>query len=183
VRYVRLDALAADPYLSADQKISALALAISELGVAMGLAMIHGERAPRVYVDMGGSIRFDKQWNVLVPVDGPAPVPDRAATGIRCAYCGAPAGEWCTAWRTGQPHRAKELHMVRQRAWRLANPSVPAGTHAKPPGVHCNYCHVQACQWCDGLPAGRLHTIRQRDWQEMSVPTVGTAQEGDPDGR
>lgn len=126
MRYVRLDELAADPHLSPDQKISALALAITELGVAMGLAMIHGERAPRVYVDMGGSIRFDKQWNVLVPVDdGTSADPGTAALAVRCAYCTAEPGEWCSAWRTGAPHRAKQLHMARQRAWRLANPSVP----------------------------------------------------------
>jgi hypothetical protein len=119
---VRLDQLAAED-LSAEEKIAALALAIHDLGVAMGLVMIHGqEHGAQVYLDHGGSIRLDPDGNVLVPVPGNDP------SEIRCRQCHAPAGEWCQAWPRygGQPVRAQRLHKIRVNEYAaMQQPSVP----------------------------------------------------------
>jgi hypothetical protein len=73
MRYVRLDKMREEG-LTTDQMLSALTLAINDLGIMMGLQVIHGSRAPRVYADHGGMVRFDHDGNVMVPVpDGDEP--------------------------------------------------------------------------------------------------------------
>lgn len=85
-RMVRLDRMHEEG-LDADQMISALALAINDLGIVMALQVIHGERAPRVYADHGGMVRFDAGGNVMVPVPDDPPADDEptAAEALRAA--------------------------------------------------------------------------------------------------
>jgi hypothetical protein len=66
--YVRLVDLA-DAGLTSGQVIAAAALAVTELGTAHALVMIHGEwRGAARYFEAGGRVRFDAQGDPWVPV-------------------------------------------------------------------------------------------------------------------
>lgn len=66
--YVRVETMTRAG-LTPDQLTGAAALAVTELGVAEGLVMIHGpERGARRYFEAGGCVRFDAAGNPWVPV-------------------------------------------------------------------------------------------------------------------
>lgn len=78
--YVRIDSIGRHG-LTADQMLDAAALALTELGVAEALAMVHGpERGLRRYFEAGGAIRFTPRGDPYVPVTGKPP----AANAGRC---------------------------------------------------------------------------------------------------
>lgn len=59
--------------LTADQILDAITMALTELGIAQGLVVIHGDRAARVYAEHGGHIRFDDDGDPCVPIPNEAP--------------------------------------------------------------------------------------------------------------
>lgn len=67
VRWVRLCEIG-QAGLNADQMLAAIEMATIELGIAMALSMIHGDRWPEVYKAHGGHIRFDASGEPCVPV-------------------------------------------------------------------------------------------------------------------
>ncbi len=67
-RYVPLNELTSSG-LEAEEIIAALATAIEELGIALGLVMIHGNQAGLArYYQTRGICRFDQYGNIQVPV-------------------------------------------------------------------------------------------------------------------
>lgn len=63
---ITLTDLAEGPALTTGQKLKALAGAVHEMGVVLALTRTHGARAFQVYIDRGGSIRFDGDGAVLI---------------------------------------------------------------------------------------------------------------------
>ena len=68
-RWVRLAGIAREHQLTADEKIGVLARALTELGIAHGLVLIHGpERGEERYALTRGLVRFDPAGDVWVRV-------------------------------------------------------------------------------------------------------------------
>lgn len=68
-RWARLEGLGRDDTLTADEKIGVLARALTELGIAHGLVLIHGpERGEQRYALTRGLVRFDQAGEVWVRV-------------------------------------------------------------------------------------------------------------------
>jgi hypothetical protein len=66
--YVRIDAIG-KVGLTSGQVLAAVELAMTELGIAQGLALVHGpERGYRRYVEAGGAVRFTSYGEPFVPV-------------------------------------------------------------------------------------------------------------------
>jgi hypothetical protein len=66
--YVRADSIG-KAGLTTGQMLAAVELALTELGIAQALAMVHGpERGYRRYIEMGGSVRFTSYGEPFVPV-------------------------------------------------------------------------------------------------------------------
>lgn len=71
IMYVRVDSIPQHG-LSAEQMIDATVLALTELGIAEALVMVHGpERGLRRYYEAGGHVRFTSWGDPYVPVFAP----------------------------------------------------------------------------------------------------------------
>jgi hypothetical protein len=71
VMYVQPQALG-QMGLTAEQMIDAVVLALTELGIAEALVMVHGrERGLRRYFEVGGHLRFTPWGDPYVPVYAP----------------------------------------------------------------------------------------------------------------
>ena len=120
-RMVRLDKMREEG-LTGDEIVDALTLAINDLGIVMGLKIIHGDRAVDVYLAHGGMVRFDDDGHVLVPVKVNLTDGEAATQFTACGYCGAPRGVRCIAVHRYAPHGerrpALRPHAERIHAWR-----------------------------------------------------------------
>lgn len=68
-RWISTRAIATDPDLSDDDRIRLLAALITETGIAMGLALIHGpEQGYQRYVEHGGYCRLTED-DMLIRTD------------------------------------------------------------------------------------------------------------------
>jgi len=67
--WVLIADIATAPELTPDQRISLVAAALTELGIARALVMIHGwDRGARRYADLGGCVRFTSDGEPMLPV-------------------------------------------------------------------------------------------------------------------